>query len=189
MEPGPSCAVSTIDVSSTAPTAGHFETDIPVPSVGRPVRQRQLPARYRDILPQSTSPIDTGANNTEPKTTQITRIRLIVRDTIQTAANVFGLWREYQHRPSYDPDSAVDVNDLADSNPENADLHPSLAKHDPDSEPVHRNPTIESLINWQNTGSTSKSNNEVNRLVKEVLRQPGFSVEDLKGFDATQENQ
>jgi hypothetical protein len=78
------------------------EVDIPVSQAsfsetGRPLRRRQLPARYRDILPQSSSPVNAITNDTEPQTTHITRIRLIVCDTIRTAANIFGLWREYQH--------------------------------------------------------------------------------------------
>jgi len=154
-EPCPSDAVSMVTEPSSASAAGHSgpELDIPISNVsrtGRPVRQRQIPARYRDILPQLASPIDTIMNNTEPPTTSITRIRLIVRDTIRTAANVFGLWREYQHRPSYDPDSAVDADDLADVNARNSDLRTSPAEHDCDSEPVHQNSTIENLINWQN---------------------------------------
>jgi hypothetical protein len=183
-QPGPSGA------------AGHPEPELNisvsqaiVSETGRPVRRRQLPVRYRDILPQSTLPVDATVNNSEPQTGYITKVRLIVRDTIQTAANTFGLWREYQHRPSYDPDSIVDADTLANLNTDNSDPYPSLLEHDPDSEPVHKNSTIESLINWQNTGSTSKSNNEVNRLVRDVLRRPGFSVEDLEGFEATRENQ
>jgi hypothetical protein len=184
-QPGPSGA------------AGHLESELDtsvsqaiVSETGRPVRRHQLPVRYRDILPQSASPVDAIINNTEPHTGCITRVRLIVRDTIRTAANTFGLWREYQHRPSYDPDSTVDANKLANLNTNNSDPYPSLLESDPDFEPtVHKNSTIESLINWQNTGSTSKSNNEVNRLVRDVLRRPGFSVEDLEGFDATRENQ
>jgi len=50
---------------------------------------------------------------------------------------VFGLWREYQHCPSYDPDSAVDADDLVDMNAGNSDLRTSPAEHDCDSEPVH----------------------------------------------------
>jgi hypothetical protein len=82
-----------------------------------------------------------------------------------------------------------DTETLANLNTDNSDPYPSLLEHDPDSEPVHKNSTIESLINWQNKGSTSKSNDEVNRLVRDVLPRPGFSVEDLEGFDATRENQ
>jgi hypothetical protein len=200
--PMPDSAQSTDNPTQPGPSgaAGHPEPELNisvsqaiVSETGRPVRRRQLPARYRDILPQSTFPVDATINNSEPQTGYITRVRLIVRDTIQTAANTFGLWREYQHRPSYDPDSIVDADTLADTlanlNTDNSDPYPSLLEHDPDSEPVHKNSTIESLINWQNTGSTSKSNNEVNRLVRDVLRRPGFSVEDLEGFDATRENQ
>jgi hypothetical protein len=138
-QPGPSGA------------AGHPEPELNisvsqaiVSETGRPVRRRQLPVRYRDILPQSTLPVDATVNNSEPQTGYITKVRLIVRDTIQTAANTFGLWRQYQHRPSYDPDSIVDVNTLANLNTDNSDPYPSLLEHDPDSEPVHKNSTIES---------------------------------------------
>ena len=183
-QPGPSGA------------AGHPESELNfsvshaiVSETSRPVRRRQLPARYRDILPHSAPPVDSVINNTEPQTGNITRIRLIVRNTIRTAANTFGLWREYQHHPSYDPDSIVDANKLANLNTNNSDPYPPPLEHDPDSEPVHKNSTIESLINWQNTGSTSKSNNKINRLVRDVLCHPDFSVEDLEGFDTTRENQ
>jgi hypothetical protein len=180
-QPGPSGA------------AGHLESELDTSvsqaiasETGRPVHRCQLPVRYRDILPQSASPVNAIINNTEPQTGCITPVRLIVRDTIQTAANTFGLWHEYQHRPSYDPDSTVDANKLANLNTDNSDLYPSLLESDPDFEPVHKNSTIESLINWQNMGSTSKSNNEVNHLVRDVLCCPGFSVE---GFNTTCENQ
>jgi hypothetical protein len=129
-------------------------------------------------------------DNTEPQTANITQIQLIVHDTIWTAPNMFGLqWHEYQHCPSHDPDSTIDANNLANLNTKNTDLHSSPAEDNPDSETVHRNSTIKSLINWQNTGSTSKSNNEVNRLVKDVLHHPDFSVNDLEGFNAACENQ
>ena len=178
-QPGPSGA------------AGHPEpvSQAIVSETGRRVHWRQLPARYRDIPPQPMPPVNAITNNTEPQTEHITRVRLIVRDTIQTVANTFGLWREYQHHPSYDPDSAVDADKLAKLNTDNSDSSPSLLEPEPDFEPVHKNSTIESLINWQNTGSTLKSNNEINCLVRDVLRRPGFSVEDLEDFDATRENQ
>ena len=179
---------------ATATVHPEPEVDIPVSQAttsetGRPLRQRRLPARYRDILPQSSSPVNAIMNDTEPQTTHITRIQLIVRDTIRTTANMFGLWREYQHRPSYDPDSAVNADNLANLNTDTSNPDPSLVEHDPDSKTVHRNPTIESLINWQNMGSTLKSNNKINRLVRDVLCHPNFSVKDLKGFNTIYENQ
>ena len=116
------------------------------------------------------------------------RIRLIVRDTIRTVANTFGLWREYPHRPSFDPDSFVPSYDLATVGEAQTDIEetsgpgcsvPSTSK----------NPTADLLLDWQNTGSKLKSNGEINRLVQDVLRHPDFSVKDLDGFDAAHENQ
>jgi len=76
-EPCPSDAVSAVTGPSSASSAGHSgpELDIPISNVsrtGRPVCQRQMLARYQDILPQLASPIDTIMNNTEPPTTSIT---------------------------------------------------------------------------------------------------------------------
>ena len=170
-----------------ASMAGTLEPDpeTSTQSETRPIWQRRLPARYRDILPQ---PAPSVVNDVEAQRTHIPRILLIVRDTIRTVTNAFGLWREYQHRPSYDPDSAVDADELANAG-ESDVSSPSVTDHDPNLEPIHQNSTIEHLINWQNTGSASKSNNEVNRLVKDVLLHPDFSADDLKGFDATRKNQ
>ncbi len=43
-------------------------------------------------------------------------------------------------------------------------------------------------MNWKDSGAATKSDAEVNRLVKDVLLNPKFKVEDLKGFNATREN-
>ena len=43
-------------------------------------------------------------------------------------------------------------------------------------------------MKWLNTGSHSKSEGEANRLVDEVIRTNDFCVEDLRGFNAHQEN-
>ncbi|THV03619.1 hypothetical protein K435DRAFT_650870 [Dendrothele bispora CBS 962.96] len=51
-------------------------------------------------------------------------------------------------------------------------------------------------MHWANTGSNLKSNEEVNRLVKDVInplieevRQPEFAADPFRGFDASRENQ
>jgi hypothetical protein len=61
-------------------------------------------------------------------------------------------------------------------------LHPSTPP------PVHRNKTIEMLMNWKDSGPSTKSDGEVNRLVNEVLLDPNFKVGDLRGFSAAREN-
>jgi hypothetical protein len=53
---------------------------------------------------------------------------------------------------------------------------------------VHRNQSIELLMNWKNSGPSTKSDGEINRLVDEVLLNPHFNLEDLQGFRAAREN-
>ena len=43
------------------------------------------------------------------------------------------------------------------------------------------------LMSWKNSGSTQKSNSEVNRLVHEVLQATDFNAKDLASFDASTE--
>ena len=103
---------------------------------------------------------------------------------MHTMANTFGLWREYLHRPSFDPDSFVPSDDLAPAGDAQTDKSSSAG-----CEPSPwKNPTVKLLLDWQNTGSELKSNNKVNQLVG-VLHHPDFSMEDLDGFNAARENQ
>ena len=48
----------------------------------------------------------------------------------------------------------------------------------------YSNKTTELLMNWKNTGSSQKSDVEMNRLVHEVALNPEFDLEDLKKFNA-----
>ena len=54
--------------------------------------------------------------------------------------------------------------------------------------PVHRNETVEMIMNWKDSGATTKSDAEVNRLVNDILLDPNFKVEDLQGFNVAKEN-
>jgi hypothetical protein len=156
----------------------------------RPRRQCRLPARYRDVLPEPAPVVLTNGTDTSdpPPTHSLPRIRLIVRDTIQTVANIFGLWRQYPHRPSYDPDHSIPLSSLA-----SVDLSDIQLDGDPNLSHTHKSPpesnfSIDILLDWQNSGSSTKSHSEVDRLV-EVLRHPGFSINDLpKNFNAAREN-
>ena len=51
----------------------------------------------------------------------------------------------------------------------------------PSLSPVHRNESIEMLMNWKDSGASTKSDAEVNRLVNDVLLDPNFKLEDLQG--------
>jgi hypothetical protein len=54
---------------------------------------------------------------------------------------------------------------------------------------VYTNKTAELMVNWQNTGSSSKSNNEINCLVHKVILHTEFRIDQLKTFNTAQENQ
>ena len=53
---------------------------------------------------------------------------------------------------------------------------------------VYTNKTAGLMVDWQNTGSSVKSNNEIDRLVREVILHPEFQLDDLKTFNAAREN-
>jgi hypothetical protein len=53
---------------------------------------------------------------------------------------------------------------------------------------VHRNQSVELLMNWKDSGPSTKSDGEINRLVDEVLLDPYFNLEDLRGFKVAREN-
>ncbi|KAF9255474.1 hypothetical protein L218DRAFT_1008555 [Marasmius fiardii PR-910] len=101
---------------------------------------------------------------------------LIVRDSIQTIANMFGLWREYQHRPSYDPDSSVPLEELSTQHRFQAHSVPMEESSQANDNGENHGPpwpyqtmSVFNLMRWFNTGSTSKTQAECNPLVREVI--------------------
>ena len=44
-------------------------------------------------------------------------------------------------------------------------------------------------MNWKDSGTSTKSDAEVNRLVNDVLLDPNFKLEDLQGLNVARENQ
>ena len=191
--------VTGADTSSTVPFSDPRSTTVTqtlessTQTRKRPHRQRRLPARYRDVLPEPAPVVLANETDTsDPTLTRpLPRIRLIVRDTIQTVANLFGLWRQYPHRPSYDPDHSIPFDSLASS--DLSDTHLGGDPKETDSSHTHKSPpksnfSVDILLDWQNSGSSTKSHAEVDRLV-EVLRHPGFSVNKLpKNFNSAREN-
>ena len=78
---------------------------------GRAVRQ---PAIYRDQIPTPLPP----AKDIAPQPRPLPRVRLIVRQPFETVANIFGLWRRYWHKPSYDPDAVLELRELQNRPPQ-----------------------------------------------------------------------
>ncbi|KAF8156767.1 hypothetical protein B0H34DRAFT_789464 [Crassisporium funariophilum] len=148
---------------------------------GRPMRNYKQPARYLDLNPEPLRSLD---KELLTPITILPRVTLIVRNRLRTAVNSFNLLRQYLYRPSFDPDSFVPTKDLLDSH-NSIDTVPLCPLTPP---LVHRNETVELLMNWKDSGPSTKSDGEVNRLVNEVLLNPNFTLEDLRGFRAAREN-
>jgi hypothetical protein len=159
----------------------------PRPSSGRPQRTHQFPARYRDMLPEppppaASTPIEATGTSIVP------RVSLIVRNPFRTTKNSFGLWKEYMYRPSYDPDAFISADDLY--RPHTSAVVPQADDEDEhlDYSALYSSKTVELLLDWQNTGGSGKSDEELNRLVRAVLLHPEFEVDALRSFNASREN-
>ena len=150
---------------------------------GWPKRNYRLPARYEDINPEPLPPLE---KEDEQPAAVLPRLRLIVRNRLRTATNCFGLFREYLYRPSFDPDSFIPEKDLYQAGGANHTSPASMSILPP--APVHRNETVEMIMNWKDSGATTKSDAEVNLLVNDILLDPNFKVEDLQGFNVAKEN-
>ncbi len=120
-----------------------------------------------------------------PTISQHRSVSLIVLNRFQTVPNNFRLWKDYLYRPSYDPDAIVSAEDLYC--PHLSAVLPQRVKEEEVS--LYTNQTVELLLDWQNSGSSAKSNDELNRLVKEVLLHPKFKLNELLKFNAMCENQ
>ena len=196
--PGPP-SLSHSPVANSHPNS--LDPSPPLSNSGRPQRVRHLPARYRDIYPEPptqaistvavTMPMQRLASDLEmpldseaPMISQRRSVSLIVFNRFRTAANNFGLWKDYLYCPSYDPDAVISTEDLY--RPHLSAILPQQVQAEVS---LYTNKTIELLLNWQNSGSSAKSNDELNRLVKEVLFHPKFKRDELQKFNATRENQ
>ncbi|KAJ7762206.1 hypothetical protein B0H16DRAFT_1884179 [Mycena metata] len=153
---------------------------------GRRRREIRLPKRFRDILPEPLIPAD-AAPPEEPAEKRLPTVTLIVRDTFQTLKNRFGLWRSYLHRPTYDPDALINLDDLSNQFPASAPV-PTALIPEPPVLPGAANKTTSLLMSWVNNGNAKKSSGEINSLVNDVPRHPDFDVDELKGFDAGRAN-
>ena len=166
---------------STPPPSSFSQRPPQFTQAGRPKQNYRLPARYEDVNPEPLWPLE---EEEEQPTAALLPLHLIVHNRLRTATNAFGLLREYLFRPSFDPDSFVpEVDLLRVGGTDPVFILP------PSPPPVHRNESVEMLMNWKDSGMSTKSDTEVNRLVKSVLLNPDFKLEDLQGFNVASENQ
>jgi hypothetical protein len=121
--------------------------------------------------------------------------------TMTTDFNSFGIYRVYNGRlPSHNPEENFSVNQVADgpsfmqSHPEPDGLPPGPFRDNASESNPKANVTAEhpfandstfNLMSWFYNGSNTKSLNDLDNLVNNVLLVPDFKPEDLSGFDAT----
>ncbi|CAA7262241.1 unnamed protein product [Cyclocybe aegerita] len=108
---------------------------------------------------------------------------------IKTAANAFGLWQQYEYRPSYDPDNTVDEDMVLSPLPPPPAGFTTPASTSTSSDLDNDENSAIRLMNWQNSGSELKSNVELKRLVNEVILHPKFNVEHFHKFNPSKSNQ
>ena len=169
-----------IPPSQLSPT----NTPTPTEPVTQSRRIRRQPARFRDILPEPPAP----APSVPTPGPQLPAVYLMVTNPLVTALNAFGLFRNYLFHPSYDPDSVVDPSDLSNLGPSVPPPSVELNETSPKPPWPFPNMSIWRIMEWMNTGSRSKSEAEVDRLVHGVINTPDFRAEDLQGFGARREN-
>lgn len=181
--------LSTVDepMDIDQPPQGTQNHSASATATGRPKRNRRLPARYRDEVPQSAPPVVVSPPDPNPTPApRLPKVFLIVRDRLKTVLGSFGLWRNYDHRPSYDPDSIVPDGDLAKPVLDHTSSH--LRPAHPGPPWPYQNMSVYRFMTWLNTGSKLKSEGEVQRLVDDVLQAEDFDLSDLRRLNIRREN-
>jgi hypothetical protein len=162
---------------------------------GLPRRRTRLPKRYRDLLPVAPPIVEQPVEPEQPHA-PTPPPDILITNKISTDPNSFGVYRVYTGRlPTYNPDDNFSVNQVSDG--------PSFAQSRSEPEetfpgPFDTNPkannTVEhpfandstfNLMSWFYNGSNTKSLNDLDNLVHNVLLAPNFKPEDLSVFDAT----
>lgn len=124
---------------------------------------------------------------------------------IDTRPNQFGVFRRYASKPQRDPEEGLSFEDFADAASHSRPLHngsernplrpfgstvAGMLHHAKDAAAKSYAPFLNwsafKLMQWQYTGSMTKSSAELQRLVDGVLTHPDFKAEDLAGFNVEQ---
>ena len=147
---------------------------------GRPRREYRLPKRFQDNLPEPPAPATTTPQSVSDPDPPVCRVLLIVRDRLITLMNSFGVWHDYPERPSVDPDSLLNLDDLSTAHRSNnfiSHVMPSDSQA-PELAPSHwpfSNATVHGVMQWLNNGNTAKSEVETTKLIHDVILSPNFS--------------
>ncbi|KAK0492981.1 hypothetical protein EDD18DRAFT_1079059 [Armillaria luteobubalina] len=181
-----------------------FQDYLPAACIA-PLQQYAALRPHNPPLPSSPA-ASTSQQSSESRSSTPESILLI-----DTKPNSFGLYRQYTTLPSFDPDDAVTLANLCDA-PTFSVPPDSLQERSPlsvygthaidaavllpadlnttDSAgpwfAPFMNPSICRMMHWFYS-MTTKTLNDLNRLVNEVILAPDFVASDLQNFDANQE--
>lgn len=187
--------------NDTSQNPSHFqpsvETDPEINAVGRPVRKKRLTWKLLQQLPAPPSPLSeplTAFEGIEPisKTSLPSCDSEVVWKAIKTTENSFGLYREYPHIPTHNPDDTLCLLNLVDHSPPinetelSASVSTPLTLNSSSSNAASffpfKNSTIFGMMSWMWTGSSMKSIGEMKKLV-DFLKSNDFKKDDLAMFD------
>jgi hypothetical protein len=88
----------------------------------------------------------------------------------------------------YDPDASIIPQDLY--RPYISTFAPIDAQLEINNDVLrYKNKTVQLIMDWQNTGSSIKSNEEVTHLLCDVVLHPDFTVDELLNFSVARANQ
>ena len=167
-------------------------TPLPPTRSGRPMRHCRVPLRFQDAVPEPAPTATSMAHQSDQPLPTIRRVLLHVSDHIRTWSNAFGMWREYYQRPSYDPDSFLGPDDLINHPRSNTGDAPLPAVGSETSRPPYwpfRCLSHFKLMAWHNNDNVTKSLQDTNSLIKDVILDPDFNAADFIDFDIHTETQ
>jgi Plavaka transposase len=183
----------------------------PEGSRSRSGRIRTFPtSRYKDFLPAQPIPLAHAPqppphHQPEPELhesdTETSPPPLEVEPTtFETEPNDAGIFRVYPVRPTSDPDSIIELEDVCESpnfavSVSKSNQHPPLGpgigdSHQDQNYPFHapfRNPSVFRLVSWFYNGQILKSIGDLDTLVREVFKAPDFNLQDFTDFSAARE--
>jgi len=174
------CYIEYLTFNQGTVNSGSAPMDIDRSIAERRVRRehRQLPKRYRDILPDPPAalpmpPQSPQPPHVEPMVTS-SLVLLPVRKILKSTRNAFGLFRQYYatHFPERDPDENLTLEDLMDTN--------SGISPQPPMNSYHPYPNRSSFLlgEWYWNDGSKKSQSSFKNLV-EVVGDPAFRPEDV----------
>lgn len=142
-----------------------------------------------DVLPEGPGPLE-RETTLEPgaQSEAGAPVAAFATRLFRTMVNSFGLAREYPSKPSRIPDADIAPSQLISDNvgdlePTRDDLEPSRTKSILDIIFPYPNMTAFRFNRWFWNGSNKKSQLERGKLLDDVILQPDFVPEDLRGVD------